>query len=132
MEVFNSTPLLQTPLCQTAALLLSVTWQQNVMEFWQEVSTSTAIPPISASDVIGQQNKTRGITFRATLVFYLMAILRKNLTSNYEIPIRGNQMFLANVSSSVGHICISLESTFYTMNKLHLALNYKCRWVVVS
>ena len=50
----------QTPFFQTALLLLSVTWQQHVMEYWREGSTSTAIPPIAASDVMGQRNKIGG------------------------------------------------------------------------
>ena len=37
--------------CQTYPLLLSVAWQQNVMEYCWEHSISTVIPPTSASDV---------------------------------------------------------------------------------
>ena len=51
----------QTPLCQTAPLLPSVTWQQNGMGYFWEGWTSTGIPPTSASDVMCQHNKTRGI-----------------------------------------------------------------------
>ena len=60
----------QRPFCQTAPLLPFVTQQQNVMEYWREGSASAAIPPISASDVVNQHNKTGGITFRAALVHY--------------------------------------------------------------
>jgi len=42
--------------CQPALLLLSVTWQQNELEYCQEGSSSTAVPP-SASDVMFQHNK---------------------------------------------------------------------------
>ena len=56
------------PFCQTAPLLLSVTQQQNVMEYWWEGLISTAIPPTSASDVVGQHNKVGDITFGAALV----------------------------------------------------------------
>jgi len=42
--------------CQTAPLLPSVTRQQNVTRSWWECSTSTAIAPICASDVMGQHN----------------------------------------------------------------------------
>ena len=35
----------QMPFCQSAPLLPSVTWQQNVMGYWWEGSTSTAVPP---------------------------------------------------------------------------------------
>jgi len=55
----------QMPFCQTVSLLLSVTWQQNLTEYWWEGSTSTAIPPTSTSDTVGQCHKIEGITFRA-------------------------------------------------------------------
>ena len=42
-------------------LLPSVTQQQHVMEYWWEGSASTAIPPTSASDAVGQHNKIEGI-----------------------------------------------------------------------
>ena len=45
-----------------------VNQQQTVTEYWWEGSTSTAIPASSASDVVGQQNKTGGSTFGAALV----------------------------------------------------------------
>ena len=56
----------QTPFCQTVPLLPSVTQQQNVTEYWWEDSTSTAIPPTSNSDIIGQNKKTCFST-----IFYL-------------------------------------------------------------
>ena len=59
----------QMSFCQTAPLLPSVTWQQNVMEYWQEGSASTTIPPTSITDVMGQHNNIGGITFGAALVF---------------------------------------------------------------
>ena len=37
------------------------------MEYWWEGSTSTAVPPTSTSDIVGQCNKIEGITFRAAL-----------------------------------------------------------------
>ena len=58
----------QTPFCQTAPLLSSVAWQQDLMEYWREDSTSTAISPTSASDIVGQHNKIGGINFGVTLV----------------------------------------------------------------
>ena len=48
-------------------LLPSVTWQKHVMEYWWESSTFTAIPPTSASDVMGQHNEIEDITFGVTL-----------------------------------------------------------------
>ena len=46
----------------------SVTQQQHVMGHWWEASTSTDIPPTSASDGVGQQHLIGGITFEAVLV----------------------------------------------------------------
>jgi len=42
------------------------------MEYWWEGSTSTAISPTSASDVVGQRNKIGGITFGVTLILCLL------------------------------------------------------------
>jgi len=58
----------QTPFCQTAPLLPSVTQQQNVMEYWGEDSASTAMPPTSAFDVMTQHHKIGVITFGAALI----------------------------------------------------------------
>mgnify|MGYP001857127567 CR=1 FL=1 len=51
----------QTPFCQTAPLLSSVTQQQNVVECWWKGSASTAIPETPAFDAVGQHNKIEGI-----------------------------------------------------------------------
>jgi len=59
----------QTALCQTASLLPSVAWQQNVREYWQEVSTFTAIAPMSTSDVICQHNNIGDIIVRVAFVY---------------------------------------------------------------
>uniref|UniRef100_A0A803YMY0 CDC42 small effector 2 n=1 Tax=Meleagris gallopavo TaxID=9103 RepID=A0A803YMY0_MELGA len=56
------------PFSQTALLLQSVSWQQNVTEYWQEDSISTAIPSTSASDITEHHNKIGGVTFGAALV----------------------------------------------------------------
>jgi len=58
------------PFCQTAPLLPSVTQERNIREYWWEGSTSTAIPPTPASDIVGQHNKIRGITFGAAFVHF--------------------------------------------------------------
>jgi len=63
----SSTCQCQMPFCQTAPQLPSTTQQQHIMGYWWEGSTSAAIPPASASDVMGQHHKTGGITFRADL-----------------------------------------------------------------
>jgi len=57
----------QTTFCQTAPLLPSVTWQQNVTEYWWEGPTSDT-PPTSTSDVMDRHNKVEGITFRAAFI----------------------------------------------------------------
>jgi len=52
--------------CQAAALLLSVTPQQNVTGYWWEGSAS-ALPPTSASDVTCQNNKIGGRVFKLSV-----------------------------------------------------------------
>ena len=61
---------------QITPLLPSVTQQQHGMGYWWEGSTSTAITPTSASDIVGQYNKIGGITSSAAL------ILCGNVTAN--------------------------------------------------
>ena len=51
-------------------MLLSVTQQQSLTEYWWEDSTYTAIQPASSSDIMGQHNKTGSITFEADLSLY--------------------------------------------------------------
>jgi len=68
-HTFASSPLpCQTPFCQTAPLLPTVALQQNGMEYWWEGSTSPAMPPTSAADVVGQENKISGTDFRGALI----------------------------------------------------------------
>ena len=55
----------QRPFHQTNSLLPSGTWQWNLTEYCQEVSTSTAIPSITASDTVGQNNKIGGHYFQS-------------------------------------------------------------------
>ena len=50
------------PVCQTAPLLPSVTWQQHGMGYRWEGSTSTVIPPTSTYDIVSQHIKIGGIT----------------------------------------------------------------------
>jgi len=42
------------------------------MGYWWEGPASTAIPPTSASDVVGQHNKIGGIIYGAALVYQLL------------------------------------------------------------
>ena len=76
VEDFSDTPLLHThftvgshfvrlPLCY------HLLHGNNVMEYLQEDSASTVILPTSAPDVMGQHNKTGGITFGAGLIAML-------------------------------------------------------------
>jgi len=44
------------------------------MEYW-EGSTFTTIPPTYTSDIMGQLNKTKGITFRAALIKYMILLI---------------------------------------------------------
>lgn len=79
----------QPPFCQPSPLLLSATWQQNVTECWWEGSVSTATPPTSASDIVGQHTKIGGITFKTALeaktdMFYLFSFFCE--WSSTEIP----------------------------------------------
>ena len=62
----------QTSFCQTTPLLPSVTEQQHGMGYWWEGSASTATSPTSASDVMGQHNKIRGITFGEPIIKYII------------------------------------------------------------
>ena len=52
----------QMSFCQTVPLLPSVTQQQKVMEYWWGDSVSTTMLPTFTSDIMGQHNKTGGIT----------------------------------------------------------------------
>ena len=45
-----------------------VTWQQNVLEYWWEYSTSAALPT-STSETVGQYDKIGSIIFRAADAF---------------------------------------------------------------
>jgi len=58
--------------CQSAPLPPSLVQQQNVMEYWQEGSTSAAIPPTFTPDVVSQHHKTGGTTFKAALIQCVM------------------------------------------------------------
>jgi len=63
-----------TPFCRTVPLLPSVTWQQNLREYWWEGSTSTAVPPTSASDIMCQHCSKGGIRFGTALIHSLLGI----------------------------------------------------------
>ena len=69
MEECSDTPLLQT---HFHVRCHSVTQQQRVMGYWWEGSTSTVVPPTSASDIVGQHNKIGGIAFRSAFAWPFM------------------------------------------------------------
>jgi len=60
---------------QTPPLLPSVTWQLNVMEYWWKGSTSSATPPTSTSDIVGQRNTNRRHYFWSSHCILLWEIL---------------------------------------------------------
>ena len=65
--------------------------QESIMEYWLESSTSPAIPPTSASGIMGQHNKIGGIIFRAPLILaclsYCHSIHNIVLTLMMTIPV---------------------------------------------
>jgi len=77
----------QMPLCQTAPLLPSVTQQRHVMEYWWEGSTSVAVLPTSASNIMGQQ-----INISSPNIFFCFAsctvcsVIRQPLSENENVP----------------------------------------------
>jgi hypothetical protein len=54
------------PDCSSAAIFRMATKLAN---YWREGSTFTAIPPASASNIVGQYNKIGDITFEAHFVY---------------------------------------------------------------
>ena len=54
-------------ICTSISYYPSIATCHMAAGYWLEGSVSTVIPSTSASDVVGQQNKTGGITFRAVL-----------------------------------------------------------------
>lgn len=88
------------PLCLTGTAIAdgpSVTRQQNLTRYWWEDSASTVRPPAYASDIVGQCNKTGGVTFRAALVGFGKAFLCRLIEWVLIDPAR-KQMQLMNGS----------------------------------
>lgn len=89
----------QTTFCQTAPLLPSVTEKQNVTEYRWEGSTSTAISPPSASDILGQNNKIGCITSGAALVvFYWTSFIPSICYSGFVLNILSQAQYLSSLS----------------------------------
>ena len=73
LEEFNDTPVLRTRSHVRRHLVRlppAAIWRTAIklMGYWRQGSTSTAIPPTSASDVVDQHNKIGGVRFGAPLV----------------------------------------------------------------
>jgi len=105
----------QTPFCQTAPLLPSVTQQQHVMEYWWEGSASTAVPPPSASVVVGQHNNIGGFTIRTALVKPSWKLLTEPVLSTgfwFEIWILMLQSFQSVLDRDVFGLALP-----YSMNR---------------
>ena len=68
-EEFNVTLPCQASYCQSASLLPSVKWQQNLMEHWWEGLNSTTLPPPPTLYVTGQRYEIGGITFRIAALY---------------------------------------------------------------
>ena len=74
----------QTPFCQSAPLRPFVTWQQNVMEYWQEGWATTVILPITVYDIVGRHNQIGSLTFGVTLMLFQKNIVIKDLTCYFS------------------------------------------------
>ena len=97
----------QSPYCQTAPLLPSVTWQQHIMEYWWEGATSTAIPPVSVSDTLGQDHKIGDITFRTALV-------------EKKGPQCNQALHIGNVTGKARFIIVFLYFIFYSSQYIYI------------
>lgn len=69
------------PCCRSAPLLLYVTRQQNLREYWREGSTSTARTPTSASDSVGQHTEIGVTCRRAEALLQVLTAAMKNVVS---------------------------------------------------
>ena len=96
----------QTPFCQSAPLLPSVTRQQHVMGYWWEGPTSTtAILPTSDSD---------GIAFGAALVQVLLNAIVKNSTGTQILKLQINKVPLHQTSERLR----SMNNSYPTHSEL--------------
>src|SRR5258705_14005340 len=67
--------------------------ETKLMGYWKEGSTSTAIPPTSASDVVDQHNKIGGISFGAPLIVpYKESLYTRGISeSDLILTLKNNQ-----------------------------------------
>ena len=79
------------------------------MGFWQEGSTSTAITPTSASDIMGQRNKIGNTAFGTTLIDTEFGIYVPNFFSSgldLETEYSSNRSFYPKQNSKIS--CINI------------------------
>mgnify|MGYP001855689087 CR=1 FL=1 len=77
----------QMPFSQTAPLLLSVAWQQNVMGYCEFIQRLLPYHQVSASDIMGWHNKIWGFTCRAAVIIFYYAMFGVVLKSTYILRI---------------------------------------------
>lgn len=97
ITVFDSDT--SVPFCQTASLLPSL------KVHWQEASTSTAIPPPTASDIMSQHNKTGGIIFRTPLI-------EEEINIETDLPVSALSLFLPAFPFFIKHLGKLLHAVF--------------------
>jgi hypothetical protein len=93
VEQFSDTPLLRTHfhVRRHFAGLLHCRTATGITNYWREGSTSIAIPPVLASNVVGQHNKTRAITLCLSLVhmqdssYFLTDVHKWKATKHYSM-----------------------------------------------
>ena len=108
----------QTSFSHAALLLPSVSWQQNVMEYWWEGSTSIAIPPTPTSDIVGQRNKIGGITFGAALGYKMGPLCSYlwNTDPEFEPCIKSQLFWNECFCAMYGVLHIHLKQLTWTNN----------------
>ena len=83
-------------------------YNTSVTEYWQKVSTSTAIPPTSDSNVVVQHNLTGGITFQQP---------------SY---ICGIHLYVSK-GSEASELCLFGKECFSTCQEMYLGCYTHCR-----
>ena len=92
----------------THQCLIRTSMSDAIMEYWWKSLTSTAIPPISAFDFVGQQNKLGGITFWEALIVPYLVMQDTTLFARFDkwiVCLRKHQ-FTYIVQNNVSEILI--------------------------
>ena len=117
----------------TAPLLPPVAWQQNVVEFWWESSTSTAIPPTSTSAIMGQHNKIGGIAFKQPLYnLFFPCRLPKVKKQSHAIPSCTYFMPHLQFNIYILHLIFYILNSDIARMKLSCFLNLNCPYFLLS